>query len=167
MRDNKGERGRDVMEDRGRDDRWRDCVKGGFCLINCFSGARECQTFWTSPAAVLRHCGVYDACRRAYSPPLLGVVLCLRASSLSLSLSSWRQTSLAAASYWPLSESFSTALRSNSAPPGRRSDKFSSCPRVLVPQLPGCPGRFMEQAVKAFRQGMTAMIASSPPDTPE
>ena len=86
MRDNKGERGRDVMEDRGRDDRWRDCVKGGFCLINCFSGARECQTFWTSPAAVLRHCGVYDACRWAYSPPLLGVVLCLRASSLSLSL---------------------------------------------------------------------------------
>lgn len=101
MRDNKGERGRDVREDRGRDDRWRDCVKGGFCLINCFSGARECQTFWMSPGAVLRHCRVYDACRRAYSPPLLGIVLCLRASSLP----SRRQTSLAAASYWPLSES--------------------------------------------------------------
>lgn len=36
VKGNKRESGR---EDRGRDDRWGDRVKGGFCLINCFSGA--------------------------------------------------------------------------------------------------------------------------------
>lgn len=62
-----------------------------------------------------------------------------------------------------LSLSFSRVLWSNSAPPGRRSDKFSSCPRALV-QLPGCSKPFYGTHRKSIF--MRAMIAISSLDTP-
>lgn len=69
VKENKGGSGR---EDRGRDDRWRDCVKGGFCLINCFSGAGECQVFGRAPGPAF--CGIVKFMTRAselISPPLV------------------------------------------------------------------------------------------------
>lgn len=132
-------------EDRGRDARWRGCVKGGFCLMNCFSKAVECQIFFQDELA----CGIARFMTRARELIPLPLV-----SSLWLV---WQQL------FTDLSLSFSRVLWSNSAPPGRRSDKFSSCPRALV-QLPGCSKPFYGTHRKSIF--MRAMIAISSLDTP-
>lgn len=112
MKGNKGESGR---EDRGRDDRWGDCVKGGFCLINCLSGAGERQIFWTSLA---HFCGIVKFMMHAgklISPPLASS----SASALFLK-------GLAAACADLSLRVFQCTVKLFCYPPGCRSDKFSS-----------------------------------------
>lgn len=115
----------------------------GWLLFNelLLKGRRVPNFF--SGRARLRHREVYDA---FISLPLV--------SSLWLV---WQQL------FTDLSLSFSRVLWSNSAPPGRRSDKFSSCPRALV-QLPGCSKPFYGTHRKSIF--MRAMIAISSLDTP-
>lgn len=121
-------------EDRGRDARWRGCVKGGFCLMNCFSKAVECQIFFrtSSPAA-----------SRGLWRVLASLFL-----SLSCLHSDWFGSSFLLTSLWVFPECCGAILHPQDAVLTN-----SAVALALSSNSPGVRNHFTEHTVKAFSWG--------------
>lgn len=121
--------------------RGADCVKGGFCLINCFSGCRLSARFLDGRSAALW--SLWRAVASLFPPsppspvhpPSLSRPLCHSSTLPSLH------------------EFAHSAAGADCAPAGRRSWQIQQLPLHARYQLPGRPERFMEHTVKAFHEG--------------
>lgn len=143
--ENKGENGRYGREKIGRAVRLTDCVRGGFCLINCFSGAGVCQFLWLSPAPRSADCMARAG--GLISPPC--AVLCLLAG---------REISFGNSYFSDLSVSFPECFGALLYP--QAIVLTNSAFGLTRVQLPWCLSYFTEHTVKISHQGMMAKITS-------